>query len=85
MDMQLLLVHVNGEASGVPKLRSMRGWFVLKGKAMEALLASQENKDGCLDADEFAVAMHLARDSTNGKQLPANLPWELIPPSKRRQ
>ena len=46
---------------------------------------SDIDKDGCLDADEFAVAMHLARDSTNGKQLPANLPYELIPPSKRRQ
>ena len=46
---------------------------------------SDIDKDGCLDADEFAVAMHLARDSTNGKQLPASLPYELIPPSKRRQ
>ena len=44
---------------------------------------SDIDRDGCLDADEFAVAMHLARESTNGKQLPASLPRELIPPSKR--
>ena len=44
---------------------------------------SDIDRDGCLDADEFAVAMHLARESTNGRQLPSALPKELIPPSKR--
>ena len=44
---------------------------------------SDIDRDGCLDQDEFAVAMHLARESTNGKVLPATLPRELTPPSKR--
>jgi len=44
---------------------------------------SDIDRDGCLDADEFAVAMHLARESTSGKTLPTILPIELIPPSKR--
>jgi hypothetical protein len=44
---------------------------------------SDVDRDGCLDADEFAVAMHLARDATAGKTLPSVLPSNLIPPSKR--
>ena len=44
---------------------------------------SDIDRDGCLDQDEFAVAMHLARESTSGRQLPSVLPRELIPPSKR--
>ena len=39
--------------------------------------------NGCLDADEFAVAMHLARESSNGRPVPTTLPANLIPPSKR--
>ena len=41
-DYELVLVHVDGEASGVPKLRSMRGWFIVKGDVLEALMASQD-------------------------------------------
>lgn len=44
---------------------------------------SDIDRDGHLDHDEFAVAMHLARESTSGKTLPAALPVELIPPCKR--
>ena len=44
---------------------------------------SDIDRDGHLDADEFAVAMHLAREATNGKPLPASLPLSLMPPSKR--
>ena len=41
-DYQLVLVHVDGEASGVPTLRSMQGWFIVKGDVLEALTASQD-------------------------------------------
>ena len=44
---------------------------------------SDIDRDGCLDLDEFAVAMHLARESTNGKPTPQTLPPNLVPPSKR--
>ena len=60
------------ERSNLPVDVLRRVWFL-----------SDMDVDGCLDIDEFAVAMHLARESTNGKQLPASLPRELIPPSKR--
>lgn len=45
---------------------------------------SDVDKDGQLDADEFALAMHLVRSSVAGKPLPATLPPDLVPPSKRR-
>ena len=41
-DYELVLVHIDGEASGVPKLRSMQGWFIVKGDVVEALTASQD-------------------------------------------
>lgn len=44
---------------------------------------SDIDRDGHLDADEFAVAMHLCREATTGKPLPPTLPPNLVPPSKR--
>uniref|UniRef100_A0A6T9E1W8 Calmodulin n=1 Tax=Haptolina ericina TaxID=156174 RepID=A0A6T9E1W8_9EUKA len=46
---------------------------------------SDIDRDGHLDADEFAVAMHLTRDLAGkpGAQPPASLPPDLIPPSKK--
>ena len=40
-------------------------------------------KDGALDADEFALAMHLMNIKLDGNDLPVELPSHLIPPSKR--
>ena len=40
------------------------------------------DKDGCLDADEFAVAMHLCAKAKEGEVLPAELPPSIVPPSK---
>jgi len=44
---------------------------------------SDIDRDGALDADEFAVAMHLTRECTAGRSLPATLPADVCPPSKR--
>ncbi|CAL4081921.1 unnamed protein product [Meganyctiphanes norvegica] len=41
------------------------------------------DKDGMLDADEFALAMHLINIKLDNNDLPADLPEHLIPPSKR--
>ena len=38
---------------------------------------------GKLNADEFAVAMHLVHKKLLGQDLPSSLPTELIPPSQR--
>ncbi len=41
------------------------------------------DKDGMLDCDEFALAMHLINVKLDGHELPAELPDHLVPPSKR--
>lgn len=44
---------------------------------------SDIDKDGYLDADEFALAKHLIKVKLDGHDLPQKLPDHLIPPSKR--
>ncbi|KAK9306124.1 hypothetical protein QLX08_003170 [Tetragonisca angustula] len=44
---------------------------------------SDIDKDGFLDSDEFALAMHLINVKLEGYDLPPELPDHLIPPSKR--
>ena len=44
---------------------------------------SDIDRDGQLDADEFALAMHLSRESKSGRPLPGVIPLDLCPPSKR--
>ena len=41
------------------------------------------DKDGMLDSDEFALAMHLINIKVEGNDIPTVLPEHLIPPSKR--
>ncbi|CAG9793511.1 unnamed protein product [Diatraea saccharalis] len=44
---------------------------------------SDIDKDGFLDDEEFALAMHLIRVKIDGHDLPSDLPPHLVPPSKR--
>ncbi|CAL1296535.1 unnamed protein product [Larinioides sclopetarius] len=44
---------------------------------------SDIDKDGQLDLDEFALAMHLINVKLEGHDLPSELPEHLIPPSKK--
>lgn len=44
---------------------------------------SDIDKDGFLDSEEFALAMHLINVKLGGHELPPELPEHLIPPSKR--
>jgi len=41
-------------------------------------------KDGTLDIDEFALALHLTEIVKTGKTIPDTLPMSLIPPTKRK-
>ncbi|XP_040576099.1 EH domain-containing protein 3 [Lepeophtheirus salmonis] len=44
---------------------------------------SDVDRDGMLDVEEFALAMHLMNVKLDGHDLPIELPTHLIPPSKR--
>ena len=45
---------------------------------------SDIDKDGCLDSDEFAVCQYLIRMAKGGRPLPATLPPNIVPPSKKK-
>ncbi|XP_077462541.1 epidermal growth factor receptor substrate 15-like 1 isoform X3 [Stigmatopora argus] len=46
---------------------------------------SDIDKDGHLDRDEFAVAMHLVYRALEKEAVPSHLPAALVPPSKRKK
>ncbi|KYO29630.1 hypothetical protein Y1Q_0016680 [Alligator mississippiensis] len=78
------LAPQDGKLSG-PKARS---WMVTTRLPNSVLgriwQLSDVDRDGMLDADEFALASHLIGAKLEGRGLPADLPRHLVPPSKRR-
>lgn len=74
---------VNGKITGASAKSEM-----VKSKLPNSVLGkiwklSDIDKDGLLDADEFALAMHLINVKLEGHDIPQELPDHLIPPSKR--
>ncbi|QRV89588.1 calcium binding protein [Ceratobasidium sp. AG-Ba] len=62
--------------------------FMVQSQLPETVLAqvwdlADLNKDGKLTRDGFAVAMHLINGKLAGREIPAELPSSLIPPSYR--
>uniref|UniRef100_A0A665T8U3 Epidermal growth factor receptor pathway substrate 15-like 1a n=1 Tax=Echeneis naucrates TaxID=173247 RepID=A0A665T8U3_ECHNA len=79
------LVPVNGLLSGEkvkPVLINSKLPLDVLGKVWDL---SDIDKDGHLDKDEFAVAMHLVYRALEKEPVPALLPSALIPPSKRKK
>uniref|UniRef100_A0AAY4DA69 Epidermal growth factor receptor substrate 15-like 1 n=1 Tax=Denticeps clupeoides TaxID=299321 RepID=A0AAY4DA69_9TELE len=79
------LVPVNGLLSGEkvkPVLINSKLPLDVLGKVWDL---SDIDKDGHLDRDEFAVAMHLVYRALEKEPVPSVLPSSLIPPSKRKR
>uniref|UniRef100_A0A3B4V803 Epidermal growth factor receptor pathway substrate 15 like 1 n=1 Tax=Seriola dumerili TaxID=41447 RepID=A0A3B4V803_SERDU len=79
------LAPVNGLLSGEkvkPVLINSKLPLDILGKVWDL---SDIDKDGHLDKDEFAVAMHLVYRALEKEPVPALLPSALIPPSKRKK
>ncbi|XP_047662833.1 epidermal growth factor receptor substrate 15-like 1 isoform X6 [Tachysurus fulvidraco] len=79
------LVPVNGLLSGEkvkPVLMNSKLPVDVLGKVWDL---SDIDKDGHLDRDEFAVAMHLVYRALEKEPVPSVLPSSLIPPSKRKK
>lgn len=77
------LKPIDGKVTGAAAKQEM-----LKSKLPNNVLGkiwklSDVDKDGMLDSDEFALAMHLMNIKLDGNDLPVELPSHLIPPSKR--
>ncbi|XP_062411865.1 epidermal growth factor receptor substrate 15-like 1 isoform X4 [Sardina pilchardus] len=79
------LSPVNGLLSGEkvkPVLMNSKLPLDVLGKVWDL---SDIDKDGHLDRDEFAVAMHLVYRALEKEPVPSVLPSTLIPPSKRKK
>ncbi|XP_016995950.2 EH domain-containing protein 1 isoform X1 [Drosophila takahashii] len=74
---------VDGKISGATAKQEL-----IKSKLPNSVLSkiwklSDVDGDGFLDADEFALALHLINVKLEGCELPTVLPEHLVPPSKR--
>ena len=74
---------VNGKITGAAAKSEM-----VKSKLPNSVLSkvwklSDVDRDGMLDADEWALANHLIKIKLEGHDLPSELPDHLIPPNKR--
>ncbi|KAL4634892.1 hypothetical protein GN956_G14397 [Arapaima gigas] len=79
------LVPVNGMLSGEkvkPVLLNSKLPVDVLGRVWEL---SDIDRDGTLDRDEFAVAMHLVYRALEQEPVPMSLPPALVPPSKRKK
>nr|BAE31350.1 unnamed protein product [Mus musculus] len=79
------LLPVNGLLSGdkvKPVLMNSKLPLDVLGRVWDV---SDIDKDGHLDRDEFAVAMHLVYRALEKEPVPSILPPPLIPPSKRKK
>lgn len=77
------LTPVDGKVNGANAKQEM-----LKSKLPNTVLGkiwklADVDRDGHLDADEFALAMHLINIKLSGHDIPASLPAHLVPPAKR--
>lgn len=77
------LKPTNGKISGATAKVEL-----LKSKLPNSVLGkiwklADVDKDGFLDKDEFALAMHLINVKLAGNEIPFQLPDHLIPPKKR--
>ncbi|XP_027701172.1 epidermal growth factor receptor substrate 15-like 1 isoform X4 [Vombatus ursinus] len=79
------LLPINGLLSGdkvKPVLMNSKLPLDILGRVWDL---SDIDKDGHLDKDEFAVAMHLVYRALEKEPVPSVLPPSLIPPSKRKK
>lgn len=76
---------INGKLSGATVKEEL-----VKSKLPNAILGkiwklADVDKDGYLDKDEFALAMHLINVKLKGNEIPLELPDHLIPPKQRNK
>lgn len=73
----------NGKISGARARDYLMGTGVPSDMLRKIWGLSDIDKDGALDASEFAVTMYLVESALANRPLPAKLPMTLCPPEKR--
>ena len=67
----------------LPSTKKAQAQMLSDGKIKAAFNLFDDNEDGLLDADEFALAMWLCNHVAAGNACPGELAPEMVPPSKR--
>ena len=74
---------INGKVTGAAAKRDMVKSGLPNSVLGKVWRLADIDKDGMLDADEFALAMHLISIKLDNHDLPSELPDHLIPPTKK--
>jgi len=74
---------INGKVTGAAAKAEMVKSRLPNSALGKVWKLSDIDRDGMLDADEFALAMHLINIKLEGHDIPVELPDHLVPPSKR--
>jgi EH domain-containing protein 1 len=74
---------VNGKITGAAAKAEMTKSHLPNSVLGKIWKLSDIDKDGMLDAEEFALAMHLINIKVEGNEIPNELPDHLIPPTKK--
>ncbi len=74
---------VNGKISGTVARNEMMKSHLPNSVLGKVWKLADLDKDGMLDADEFALAMYLIKLKLDGVELPTELPPHLLPPGRR--
>ena len=82
-DMFQSLNPINGKVTGASAKREMVRSGLPNSVLGKVWRLADIDKDGMLDADEFALAMHLISIKMDDHDLPVELPPHLVPPSKK--
>ncbi|PSN35086.1 EH domain-containing protein 1 [Blattella germanica] len=87
-DLEWIITKKKAEYDGI--FKTLKPTEMVKSKLPNVVLGkiyklADVDQDGLLDADEFAVMMHLISVKLEGYDLPTELPVHLIPPAKRHR
>ncbi|NP_001096442.2 EH domain-containing protein 4 [Xenopus tropicalis] len=78
------LSPINGKISGVSAKKEMVNSKLPNSVLGKIWKLADNDKDGMLDDEEFALAKHLIKIKLEGYELPNDLPSHLVPPSQRK-
>ncbi|XP_075700912.1 EH domain-containing protein 4 [Rhinoderma darwinii] len=78
------LSPINGKISGVNAKREMVNSKLPNSVLGKIWKLADNDRDGMLDEEEFALAKHLIKIKLEGFELPNELPHHLVPPSQRK-
>ncbi|OCT64859.1 EH domain-containing protein 4 [Xenopus laevis] len=78
------LSPINGKISGVNAKKEMVNSKLPNSVLGKIWKLADNDKDGMLDDEEFALAKHLIKIKIDGYELPNDLPLHLVPPSQRK-